>query len=370
MYLLSLAQLLSATTLHLLYAAAYKPLSDSFLRAIPPPTTVDPTNGTLLAPLLIPRVPGTPGQKTAQAHLHSFFTTQLPSWTLTWQNSTSTTPATGSVQIPFANLIAKREPPWTKPGEANLLTLVAHYDSKRVPEGFVGATDSAVPCAVLMYTAQVLDRYVSQMYGEMSELGEGGEVDMDMGVQILFLDGEEAFERWTDEDSLYGARSLAETWAATPNPAGQKFYRYRTPLNQIPLFLLLDLLGAPSPMVPSYFPTTHWAYLALSTVETRMRALNLLESSPAQNFLPDVNASIPAGAVSDDHLPFIARGVETLHVIPHPFPGVWHTLRDDGEHLDMRVVRDWCRIVAGFALEWLDMMEVWTEPEGGGGVGE
>jgi glutaminyl-peptide cyclotransferase len=26
------------------------------------------------------------------------------------------------------------------------------------------------------------------------------------GLQILFLDGEEAFKSWTDDDSLYGAR--------------------------------------------------------------------------------------------------------------------------------------------------------------------
>jgi glutaminyl-peptide cyclotransferase len=65
------------------------------------------------------------------------------------------------------------------------------------------------------------------------------------------------------------------------------------------------------------------------------------------------------GAVSDDHLPFIAQGVETLHVIPQPFPRVWHTMEDDGAHLDGGVVRDWARIVAGFVLEWLDMMEVW-----------
>jgi glutaminyl-peptide cyclotransferase len=189
-------------------ATAYKPLSDSFLRAIPSPgdNLIDPVNGTLLAPLLITRVPGTPGQKTAQAHLHTFFTTKLPSWTLTWQNSTSITPATGSKQIPFANLIAKREPPWTRPGEANLLTLVAHYDSKRLPDGFLGATDSAAPCAMLMWTAMVLDKYVTQMYEEMGGLGEGGQVDMDMGVQILFLDGEEAFVDWSATDSLYGSR--------------------------------------------------------------------------------------------------------------------------------------------------------------------
>lgn len=99
-----------------------------------------------------------------------------------------------------------------------------------------------------------------------------------------------------------------------------------------------------------------------------MRSLNILESSPRAPFLPDVNKTMAFGGISDDHLPFIWRGVETLHVIPQPFPKVWHTSEDDGAHLDMQAVRDWARIVAGFMLEWLDMMEVWTEPEAGSNV--
>jgi len=90
-----------------------------------------------------------------------------------------------------------------------LLTLVAHYDSKLHPDGFIGATDSAAPCAMLMYVARVLDPHITRMYEEMSALGEGGDVDMDMGIQIVFLDGEEAFETWSDSDSLYGARYVS-----------------------------------------------------------------------------------------------------------------------------------------------------------------
>lgn len=127
--------------------------------------------------------------------------------------------------------------------------------------------------------------------------------------------------------------------------------------------MLLDLLGAANPSIPSYFSTTHWAYKHLLDIETRMRALNLLESKPTQNFMTDVNGTIGMWqSVSDDHLPFIARGTEILHVIPSPFPHVWHKMEDDGEHLDMPTVRDWSKIVAAFALEWLDMMEVWDEP--------
>jgi glutaminyl-peptide cyclotransferase len=160
-----------------------------------------------------------------------------------------------------------------------------------------------------------------------------------------------------------GNSALAEHWETTFNPPTANHYKYRTPLNQISLFLLLDLLGSSSPMVPSYFPTTHWAYQNLASVESRMRALNLLESAPNAPFLPDVNKTMTFAGISDDHLPFLGRGVPILHVIPSPFPDVWHKMTDDGEHLDMPTTRDWAKVVTAFTLEWLDMMEVWTEPE-------
>ena len=61
------------------------------------------------------------------------------------------------------------------------------------------------------------------------------------------------------------------------------------------------------------------------------------------------------GYIEDDHLPFLARGVEILHVIPSPFPHVWHDITDDGEHLDMDTVEDWTTLVTAFAAEWMDL---------------
>lgn len=39
-------------------------------------------------------------------------------------------------------------------------------------------------------------------------------------LQLVFFDGEEAFEEWTDTDSLYGSRHLAELMAHTAHPPG------------------------------------------------------------------------------------------------------------------------------------------------------
>jgi glutaminyl-peptide cyclotransferase len=87
------------------------------------------------------------------------------------------------------------------------LTLVAHYDSLFRPEGFIGATDSAAPCAMLLHAARSIDEALDKKWEAMTASGEAGSgMEEEKGVQIIFLDGEEAFLSWTATDSLYGAR--------------------------------------------------------------------------------------------------------------------------------------------------------------------
>ena len=59
--------------------------------------------------------------------------------------------------------------------------------------------------------------------------------------------------------------------------------------------------------------------------------------------------------IEDDHVPFQARGVDILHMIPTPFPAVWHKITDDGEHLDLATVEDWTKLVTAFAAEWMEL---------------
>lgn len=311
----------------------------------------------LLAPILIPRVPGTEGNAKVLQHFHDFFTKNLPDWKLVFQNSSSTTPTSGGKEIPFRNLIATRDPPWVKgEGEVGRLALVAHFDSKLEPKNFIGATDSAAPCAMLLHAARGIDAALTAKWAAMAAEGGGDELDEHKGVQILLLDGEEAFATWTHTDSVYGARALAEEWESTMNPAMSTF---RNPLESIDLFVLLDLLGATNPSVPSYFKTTHWAYKQMASVEERLRKANKLKTGSNAHFLPEGGKSEKdrwaGGMVEDDHIPFMARGVEILHIIPSPFPDVWHTSADDGEHLDLDVVEDWAMITTAFAAEWLEL---------------
>ncbi|KAH6651144.1 peptidase family M28-domain-containing protein [Chaetomium tenue] len=371
-HLPSFLLLLTTTTTTL----AYTPLSDTSLHHLlsPPPSSspqttsdintnpdpdFDPHHGALLAPILQPRVPGTPGHARVQEHFLAFVRAHLhPDWTVEWHNSTATTPATGDTAVPFQNLILRRDPPWLRTsregeGEVARLTLAAHYDSLYRPEGFVGAVDSAVPCALLLAVARGVDEALTRRWEGTVEEGMEG-MGEESGVQILLLDGEEAWVQWSAADSLYGSRALAESWETTRYDTGSRF---STPLEAISLFVLLDLLGAADPNIPSYFPTTHWAYRHLAKIEGRLRRLGVLETKPKRSFLAESEKEEIKfrGFVEDDHVPFMKRGVDILHVIPTPFPPVWHTMDDNAAHLDVPTIRDWAKIMTAFVAEWMDV---------------
>lgn len=203
--------------------SAWKDLSDDTLKFLPNPSDTDFNiyDGTLLSPILIPRVPGTLGSTQVLNHLHDYFHTQLPSWTLSTQNSSDVTPVSKGKKVPFVNFMATRDPPWSRPGDVGRLVLVAHYDSKLTPKDFIGATDSAVPCAMMLHVAKSIDAALTRMWANMGVAGVDALSDDDIakkGVMLLFLDGEEAFHNWSDSDSLYGARYGPNSVPPPPAP--------------------------------------------------------------------------------------------------------------------------------------------------------
>ncbi|CAD6577503.1 MAG: hypothetical protein ASARMPREDX12_008933 [Alectoria sarmentosa] len=335
-------------------STAYTSLSDEALKAIPRPSDAfDINKGKLLSPILQPRVPGSPGSTLVLNHFAEFFRNELPEWTITYQNSSTKVAVLGNKEMPFVNMIATRDPPWSKPGEVGYLTLVAHYDSLIKPEGFIGAIDSAAPCAMLMHTAKSLEAFLTKKWAGMVEAGDH-EFEEHKGLQVILLDGEEAFDTWSDTDSIYGAKSLAADMESTFHPA---LSTYHNALSTIHLFVLLDLLGSRNPKVPSYFKVTHWAYKKMADLEKRLRDHSLFGSSGSTWFydLDKSNDRWMGGMIGDDHVPFMARGVDVLHLIPSPFPPVWHKMSDDGEHLDMDTTEDWAMLVTAFAAEWMDL---------------
>ncbi|KAL2439047.1 Glutaminyl-peptide cyclotransferase [Exophiala dermatitidis] len=346
---------------------SYTPLSENtLLHLLPQPKTADFDihTGNLLAPILIPRVPGTPGSQIVRQHFADFFQRSLPEWTLDFQNSTSKTPTHGDTEVPFVNVISTRDPPWMQPGNVGRLTFVAHYDSKYKPDGFIGATDSAAPCAMIMHAMRAIDGALTKKWEAAQAQGD---IDVDLeeykGIQVLFLDGEEAFKDWTATDSIYGARALAEEWEHTPNPATST---YKNRLDSIDLFVLLDLLGSPEDLpIPSWQHSSHWSYVKMAEAEERLRKLGLFKSKAGRTWLPEKDKKetdvFNSYFMQDDHLPFIARGVHVLHLIPSRFPSVWHKITDDGEHLDIPTVEDWALLTTVFAAEYMEL-EGFFEP--------
>lgn len=186
-------------------AKAYLPLSNETIKIIPGPGhDFDVKSGEILAPILIPRVSGTDGSTIVQRHFVNWFTKHLPKWKIEFRNSTSTTPISRGKEITFVNIIITRDPPWAKQGDIGRLVLAAHYDSKYSPSGFIGATDSAAPCAMIMHAARNIDEALTRKWAPSAEGFQG--LAEHRGVQIILIDGEEAFLSWTDTDSLYGSR--------------------------------------------------------------------------------------------------------------------------------------------------------------------
>lgn len=67
----------------------------------------------------------------------------------------------------------------------------------------IGATDSAVPCAMMINLAKVMSRQLEPLK------------DNRLSLMFIFFDGEEAFRHWGPTDSIYGARHLASNWEHT-----------------------------------------------------------------------------------------------------------------------------------------------------------
>ncbi|XP_051512347.1 glutaminyl-peptide cyclotransferase-like [Myxocyprinus asiaticus] len=294
---------------------------------------------THLRPLLIERVPGTAGSQKIRQHILSQLASLSAGWTVEEDSFVSPTP---KGDVTFTNVLAVLDP-----SAPRRLLLACHHDSKILPpdpknpeQVFVGASDSAVPCAMILELAAVLDSQLKTLKQQRSVVT----------LQLVFFDGEEAFEEWTDTDSLYGSRHLAELMARTPYPPGSTTV---TLLQAVDLFVLLDLLGGPEPLIVNHFDNTARWFDRLIAAEKRLHKQDLLTSHPTEQIYFRKNFYL--GPVQDDHIPFLNRGVPVLHLIPTPFPQFWHTLDDTEERMHRPTVENLTRILVIFVAEYLSL---------------
>ncbi|XP_002740448.1 glutaminyl-peptide cyclotransferase-like isoform X2 [Saccoglossus kowalevskii] len=284
----------------------------------------------------MPRVPGTETNELARERIIGHIK-DIGGWKVEL-DAFDTDTVIGPVH--FVNIIATLNPTANR-----RLVLACHYDTKLLPSvdnvEFVGATDSAVPCSMMLDLIYHLDTYLKAFKRK------------DITLQLLFFDGEEAFKQWTSTDSIYGARHLAEKMSKTPHPPGSKD---TTELDAIDLFVLLDLLGAAEPQIVNHYENTRSQFEKLQKIEERLHSGNLLTRSykATKPYFRGSSKTV-YGQIEDDHKPFKERGVPILHMITTPFPRVWHTLDDNRSNIHGSTVDNLSRILRVFVAEYLGL---------------
>lgn len=200
--------------------------------------------------------------------------------------------ATPGGPLPMVNLLVKI--PGKAPGDGRPVLITGHYDTKRfLDRDFVGANDGGSSTALLLELARVLSAQ-----------------RLAFDVWVVFFDGEESIGTWTETDSLYGSRQLAQEMQRSGQLA-----KIRTLIN-------VDMVGDRDlQLVDEYY--SH-------------RALRQLAREVAVAMGKPRLFGDGLMAVEDDHLPFVQRGVPALNLIDFDFgPGnrYWHTAEDSLDKL-------------------------------------
>ena len=196
--------------------------------------------------------------------------------------------------IAMKNIIAKA--PGTGQG---IILLLTHYDTLSSVENFVGAEDSASSTGMMLEMARQL-------------CGKKGP----NSVWIAFLDGEEAFVNWDqDDDHTYGSRELAARMAVSGE------------LKRVKAVLLADMIGQYNLKILRQSDSPKWLNDLVWKTAARLGHQDIFVSQET--------------TTSDDHDPFLARGVPALDIIDltdYMAAGYWHTPQDTLDKVSPRSV--------------------------------
>jgi glutaminyl-peptide cyclotransferase len=231
-----------------------------------------------------PRWVGSKGHAKAQAFLEKQFAKD----DLVKDNFTASTPAG---PLAMTNDIVKF--PGSKDG---IIVLASHYDTNYPLKdtGYVGANDGGSSTGLLLELANSL---------------RGKKLD-GYSVWLVFFDGEEAVKEWTDADSAYGSRHLAEKWQADGT------------LKRIKAFLLADMIGDRDLDVDRDMSSTPW--------------LEDLVGQAAAKYGDQSYFFQRRNSVGDDHTPFMQRSVPCADIIDFNYGyqnAFWHTPQDTMDKL-------------------------------------
>ena len=180
-----------------------------------------------------------------------------------------------------------------KPGA---IVLASHYETNYPLRNinFVGANDGAATTGLLM---AIGDKLRAQTAG-------GKQLD-GYSVWLVFFDGEEAFQQWSQSDSTYGSRHLAAKWGRDGT------------LGKVKAFILTDMIGDKDLDIQRESNSTGWL-------------VDLVRQS-AHKFGYDKYFFQTEEPVEDDHLPFVKRNVPSIDIIDldyGPNNSYHHTVQD------------------------------------------
>ena len=162
-----------------------------------------------------------------------------------------------------------------------VIVLATHYETNYWLRNinYVGANDGGSTTGLLMAIADQL----------RTETARGKKLD-GYSVWLLFDDGEESIQpAWTDSDSLYGTRHLAAKWARDGT------------LGKIKAFILADMIGDKDLDIQRESRDADW--------------LVALVRQAAKKFGYEKYFFKQEEEISDDHLPFVQRGVPSIDII-------------------------------------------------------
>ena len=242
------------------------------------------------------RFNGSPGHAAAERFLADHFAPEKAKGNFEQDSFSARTPA--GMQS-MSNYIVKF--PGKKDG---IILLTTHYETNYPlrDTAFVGANDGACTTALLIAIGQYLRAHPPEGYS----------------VWLVFFDGEEAVQTWSDTDSLYGSRHLAAKWSQNGT------------LSHIKADLLADMIGDKDLNIDRDANSTPWLLDMLSVAARNTGHASSVFKNQTE--------------VLDDHLPFKQRGVPVLDIIdldygphtPATPDGFHHTPQDTLDKLSPR----------------------------------
>jgi len=229
-----------------------------------------------------PRPAGSAGHKKLELYLRN----RLNGDHLEFDNFTAITPVG---KVPMSNLIVKF--PGTTDG---IIVVAGHYDTAGTVPKFVGANDGGSSTALLLELANHLRMKRLQGYS----------------VWLVWLDGEEAMQQWSDADGRYGSRHLAQEWQN--NGTARK----------IKACLLADMIGDADLNIEHDQSSTPWLEDLIYRAATAL-------GYQSHFFGRTVG-------MEDDHTSFIASGMPAAELIDYDYGynnAYWHTTEDSIDKL-------------------------------------